>query len=629
MCNQATELLRKSLDDEGYRKLTAIRSPAVLAFAAEAIRLCEPDSVFVCTDSPEDIAAVRRMAIETGEETPLRTEGHTVHFDGYVNHKVHDQGRDKENTRYLAAPGTNLGDSINVIDREEGLAEVLGFLSGSMVGRRMLVRFFCLGPTDSVFSIPAMQITDSSYVAHSEDLLFRAGYEQFVNLGESVEFFRVLHSAGRLENNVSVDVDKRRIYVDLEEGVVYSVNTQYAGNTVGFKKLSLRLAIRKADREGWLAEHMFIMGAHGPGGRVTYMVGAFPSFCGKTSTSMIEGETIIGDDLAYLRKIGGEVRAANVECGMFGVIRNVNRTDDPLIWEAITSPGEVIFSNVLVSDGVPYWLGDGREHPREGTNYAGEWHEGDVDDAGEEVTCSHKNARFTIRLSALQNLDENADAPEGVPVGGIIYGGRDSDTCVPVQQSFDWTHGVITMAAALESETTAATIGQEGVRVFQPMSNLDFVSLPLGRYVNNHLKFVAGLADPPLIFAVNYFQRDEGGEYLTGMNAKRVWLKWMELRRHGDVAAVTAPTGYIPRWDDLAGLFHDVLGQDYAEEDYARQFAIRVTENLAKIERIEEIYRTRVSDTPSVLFEVLDAQRGRLLDARGRFGDRIDPRLLR
>ncbi len=170
-----------------------------------------------------------------------------------------------------------------------------------------------------------------------------------------------MHSAGKLtEEMVSAEYDKKRIYIDNMDNTIYSVNTQYAGNSVGFKKLAFRLAIRKASSEGWLAEHMLLMGVHGPGGRKTYFAGAFPSACGKTSTAMLPGETILGDDIAYIRDINSVARAVNVEAGIFGIIQDVNPRDDVLIYKVLTQPGEIIFSNVLVKDGKPYWLGMGQ-----------------------------------------------------------------------------------------------------------------------------------------------------------------------------------------------------------------------------------------------------------------------------
>jgi phosphoenolpyruvate carboxykinase (GTP) len=468
-------------------------------------------------------------------------------------------------------------------------------------------------------------LTDSFYVAHSEDLLYRPGYEQLKRLADSQDFFRVLHSAGELKDGVSVHTDKRRIYIDIEDEIVYSVNTQYGGNTIGLKKLSFRLAIRRADRAGWLAEHMFVMGVHGPDRRVTYFAGAFPSFCGKTSTAMIPGETIVGDDIAYFRNIGGLPRAVNVEVGIFGIIQDVKAKDDPVICQALTTPGEVIFSNVLVKDGRPYWLGMGQELPHEGVNFSGPWHIGKIDKQGTEIPPAHKNARYTISLRALANLDPELDNPQGVPVGGIIYGGRDSDTSVPVQEAFDWAHGIVAYGASLESETTFATTGQEGVRTFNLMSNLDFLAIPVGKYILNNLNFSKCLKSVPRVFAVNYFQRAPDGSYITGMRDKAVWLKWMELRVHGAAEALRSPAGMIPLHEDLRRLFAAVLRKDYSREDYVRQFTIRVGENLAKIERIERIYTSDVADAPRVVMDVLAAQKQRLLDLWKAKGDYVSP----
>lgn len=617
----SNEMLKSRLTSENYAKLAALNNSALNDFIASAIELCNPKIVFICSDAPEDIAYIRRQAVERGEEIPLATEGHTCHFDGPT-----DQARDKRVTRYLLPPGVDLGKNISSIDREEGLAEVKGLLRGIMADGEMIVRFFCLGPVDSDFSVSGVQITDSFYVAHSEDLLYRAGYEQFKRLEGRADFFSILHSAGELDElKASKNIEDKRIYMDLQDETVYSVNTQYAGNTIGFKKLSHRLAIARAAREGWLAEHMFLMGVHGPNDRVTYFSGAYPSFCGKTSTSMIPGETIVGDDLAYLRKRNGDVYSANVECGIFGIIRNLNPKDDPLLYNVITTPGEVIYSNVLISDGKPYWLGSGIEPPEEGRNFVGQWKKGMTDADGNEIPFAHKNARYTIRISALENRDPMADASAGVPLGGVIYGGRDSDTWMPVQESFDWAHGVITMGACIESETTAATVGQQGVRAFQPMANLDFVSIPLGQYIQNHLDFARDVNKEPIIFSTNYFIRDkENGEYLSSIKAKYVWVKWMELRVHGDAGAITLPTGKIPVYADLKKLFRDRLDEDYTEELYTRQFILRIPENLQKIERMTEVWK-KIENTPAQLFEMLEQQRQRLLKTQAEKGDYVMP----
>jgi len=602
------QILQEKLDAEHRSRLAAIKNPAVHRFVAEFVALCNPQSVYVATDAPEDAEYIRQEAVRRGEETPLATPGHTVHYDSYW-----DQARDREHTRYLVMPGMDLGAQLNTIERAEGLAEVRSYLKDSMRGREALLCFFCLGPRNSPFSIPAVQLTDSAYVAHSACILYRSGYEFFRGLDPKEEgFFRIVHSQGRLENGVSVELDKRRIYIDLQQETVYSVNTQYAGNTVGLKKLSLRLAICKAAREGWLAEHMLIVGVRGPGGRTTYFTGAFPSACGKTSTAMIPGESILGDDLAYLRAIGGKARAANVEQGIFGIIRDVNPHDDPLIWEVLNKPGEVIFSNVLVADGKPYWLGMGVPVPPRGRNHSGEWYEGKRDEKGQLIPLAHPNARYTVRMEPLRNCDPNLHEPLGVEVSGFIYGGRDSDTSVPVEQAFDWAHGIITKGACLESESTSATLGKVGVRSLNPMSNIDFLAIPLGRYILNNLRFAESLDQPPAVFGVNYFLKGRDGRYLTAMEDKRIWLKWMELRVHGEVDAIERPTGLIPRYEDLRALFREHLGKDYSRAQYEEQFAPRIENNLRKIDRVEKIYRQSVPDAPHVFFEVLRAQRERL-----------------
>jgi len=621
MSRDPMDILQAALDKENLGKLMALDNAKLHRFVADAIDLCKPAKVFVATDAPADIAFIRQLAIEAGEEMPLATEGHTVHFDGPA-----DQGRDPGNTKYLLPEGVDLGERLASTDREAGLAEVRGFLAGSMAGRTMLVRFFCLGPTGSVFSIPCVQITDSSYVAHSEDLLYRWGYEQFRSIGDSEAFFRYLHSQGRLaENNTSADVDQRRIYIDIADEIVYSTNTQYGGNTIGLKKLSLRLAIRKADREGWLAEHMYVMGVGGPGGRKTYFCGAFPSGCGKTSTAMLPDESIVGDDIAYFRVIDGQFRAVNVEKGIFGIIRDVNADDDPVIHQVLTTPGEVIFSNVLVADRRPYWVGMGQDLPAAGVNHTGDWTAGATDAKGNEIPPSHWNARYTVSLERLANLDEALNDPNGVNVGGIVYGGRDSDTCAPVVQAFDWTHGIITIGASLESEATAAVVGAgEGVRKFNLMSNMDFVAIPLGKYIANNLDFGNQLAGPPAIFGVNYFLRGADGKYLNQMQDKHVWIKWAELRVHGDVDAIETPTGLIPQYADLKRLFAEVRGKEFTEADYVEQFKLRVGENLAKLDRIEAIYRG-VADTPQIVFDALAAQRDRLQALQADKGDYVSP----
>ena len=614
------ERLEKLLDKEQFEKIKAIDNPELHAFLAEWIEWLEPDKVFVCTDSPGDEDYVRWKALYYGEEKMLETPNHTVHYDSY-----YDQARDKANTAILTPGGKKLS-YLNTKDRDEGLKEIRELMRGIMKGKELFVCFFTLGPRNSIFTIPAVQLTDSAYVAHSEFILYRKGYEEFKRLGRSARFFRFVHSEGELdERKTSKNLDKRRIYIDLEDETVYSVNTQYGGNTIGLKKPAFRLTINRAVKEGWLSEHMFLMRVNGPHGRKTYFTGAYPSMCGKTSTAMISWENIVGDDLSFILPVNGVARGANVEKGVFGIIQGVNPKDDPIIWQILHSPVEIIFSNVLVKDGKPYWNDMGVEIPDEGENHSGKWWRGKKDEEGNEIPPSHKNARFTVSLEHFPNADlEALENPCGVEVGGMIFGGRDKDTWPPVREAFDWKHGVITMGASLESETTAATLGKEGVRAFNPMAILDFMSVHLGDYIRNYLDFEKRVRKTPKIFAVNYFLRDENGNWLNHKLDKGVWLKWMELRVHGDVDAIETPIGYIPKYEDLRRLFKEVLNKEYSRGAYEKQFTIRVPELLAKIDRIEEIYG-KLDNVPEELFQVLEEERKRLLEAREKYGDYISP----
>jgi len=615
-------ILNDRLGEDGYQKLTRVDNAQLHRFIANYVELCNPDKVFVSDDSEEDINYIRESAIINGEEAKLAFDGHTIHFDSF-----YDQGRDKEHTNILVPKGVDLGSSISTRDRDEGLEEINEILKDIMKGKELYICFFCLGPNKSEFSIPCVQLTDSSYVAHSETLLYRHGYKEFIRQGTSAGFFKFIHSQGELDGRkVCKNLNERRIYIDIDDNTVYSTNTQYGGNTIGLKKLAMRLAIKQGSKEGWLTEHMLILGVHGPEERVTYLTGAFPSLCGKTSTAMLDGESIIGDDIAYLRKKDGEIRAVNVEKGMFGIIMGVNSKDDPHQWNALHNPGEIIFSNVLVAeDKHVYWIEMDEDIPPVGNNHSGDWFIGKKDDKSNEIPCSHPNARFTISLDSFENLDSRIDDPLGVSVGGIVYGGRDSDTCVPVEETFSWEHGITTKGASLESETTAATLGKEGVRTFNPMSNLDFLSVPLGKYIQDNLDFGKGLKRSPLIFSVNYFLKDRQGNFLNEKTDKKVWFKWMELRIHDEVGFIVTPTGRIPKYEDLARLFKEVLNKDYVQEDYDKQFTTRIPENLAKIDRIRKIYETKVSNTPKIVFDVLEEQRQRLNKVRERCGDYVLP----
>ena len=621
------QLLKQRMSSESYQKLAALNNEKVMEFVGFFTEHCDPASIYVCTDSEEDQQYVRDQALKLGEEMTLHFPKQTIHWDGYG-----DQGRDKNNTKFMV-PKEKMESmkEYGAVEYEEGYAEIMEISKGIMKGKSAVVLFFSEGPTESPFTIPCIQFTDSWYVAHSEYILYRSAYSHFLQMkdAEKGEFFRFIHSAGELDkNNNTLHLDKRRVFMDMENNMVYSMNAQYAGNSVGLKKHSMRLAIAKSGKEGWLCEHMFIMAAvDADKNRKTYFCGAYPSACGKTSTAMIPGEKIVGDDIAYFRNIGGEFRAVNVEGGMFGIIQDVNAKDDPVIFENLMIDQEVIFSNVLMGpDKMPYWLGMGVDAPKTGRNHFGEWHEGVTDSKGKTVGVAHGNARYTMRLDYLANIDkEGFEAKNGVKVEGVLYGGRDSDTTVPVEESPNWKDGILLKACTLESETTSATIGAEGVRTPSPMANMDFVSYPLGEYTMNNIKFGESVSNTPKIFSNNYFMRGADGKFITSKLAKKVWLHWAEGRIHGEYDAYETPTGKIPMYADLKALFKKHLNEDFTEETYTYLFTFRCTKWIAKLERTKAFFAKMDADTPKEIFAYWDATIAKIAAAREKYGDEIKP----
>jgi phosphoenolpyruvate carboxykinase (GTP) len=605
------------ISQQDIEKLLALKNDHVLKIIKQFVDLCKPRKITVISDSEEDIGYILQKTLSNREERNLNVKGHTVHYDSFQ-----DQARDKENTKVLIPKGKYRSPWINTMDRDEGLEEIIEIMDGCMKGKECLVRFFCLGPIDSKFTIGALQLTDSFYVAHSEDILYRKGYKEFRKLNGSDNFFSFVHSAGELVGNppVTKDIEKRRIYVDLQESLVLTVNNQYAGNSLGLKKLALRLAIYKANNEDWLTEHYFILGVRPKTKkRVTYFTGAFPSACGKTSTAMLPGQLIVGDDIAYLRPWeDGFAHAVNIEKGIFGIIKDVNPKDDPVIYEALTTPRELIFSNVLVKDGKPYWLGMGVETPKDGFNHFGQWIDGISDEKGNIVTIAHPNARYTIKLTDLSNCDPKLDDPNGVPIHGIFYGGRDSDTMPPIVESLNWEHGIF-LGAIIESETTSATLGATGVRIASPMANIDFLVVPLGKYLNNHKSFGKILKHCPQVFYTNYFLKGKDGKYLNGILDKKVWVMWAEGRTRGDFEAIITPIGHLPKYEDLKSLFRIELNKVYSKEEYITQFTIRIKFLLEKLNRIEKLYNAE-KEIPKFFWDILFMQRSRLIGLQKKTG---------
>ena len=626
MNSQLLTVLQEKMTKESFSKLTALKNDKVIDFVGKFAEHCNPKSIYVCDDSLEDEQYIKEKALELGEEFKLAKKGQTIHWDGYG-----DQARDKTNTRYMVYK-ENLESmkTLNSVEYEEGYAEIMSIAKDAMAGKETVVKFFCEGPAFSDFTIPCVQFTDSWYVAHSETILYRPAYAHFKQMKNKDDFFRFIHSAGALDaRNCSKNTDKRRIYMDTQNNIVYSMNNQYAGNSIGLKKHSMRLAINKSGKEGWLCEHMFLMGCiNEEKNRTTYFAGAYPSACGKTSTAMIPGEKIVGDDIAYFRNINGEFRGVNVEQGIFGIIKDVNKSDDPVIFDNLLREQELIFSNVLRGpDNNPYWLGSGLDTPDTGDNHSGkDWFAGKKDAKGNEIPVAHGNSRYTMRLDYLENFDKAGfDAKQGVTVQGILYGGRDSDTCVPVEESASWEDGILLKACTLESETTSATLGKEGVRNPSPMANMDFVSYPLGKYTENNIAFGKSVKRTPMVYSTNYFLRTKEGKFCNDKLAKKVWLHWAEGRIHGEYEALDTPTGKIPLYKDLKVLFKKYLDLDYTEAEYTYQFTFRCTKWIEKLQRSKEYFKKMDNNCPAFIFEKWDAAIAHIEKAKTTYSNEIKP----
>jgi phosphoenolpyruvate carboxykinase (GTP) len=416
----------------------------------------------------------------------------------------------------------------------------------------------------------------------------------------------------------------------------YSFNCTYAGNTLLMKKGNHRFAVDKAVYEGGyeeLAEHMFITGIKGPEGRVTFMAGAAPSGCGKTTTAMA-GNHFVGDDLAQLWiDADGTVRSVNPECGIFGIVEDVNWEGDPHLMALLRKEGtEVIWSNVLIDgDGVPHWTGNGEPPPKEGRNFQGEWYEGKANAAGKPVPVSHPNARCTLASRALANYSEKAEDPAGVETRVITYSGRDSDTMPPVWAAKSSDEGVA-IGANIVSAATATEVGAKGVKR-APWANAPFIPGALGDYMEAQFRFFGSskiAADKrPVLAGLNYFLTDEarGGTSKKLLGEKRdvkVWLAWLERRAHGDVDAIDTPIGYLPKYDDLKQLFGTIIDKDYPEALYVKQFSLYCDNIINRLDLQEEAYG-KESNIPGRYFEIIRAQKEGLMALKESFGPVVTP----
>ena len=628
----AKALFQEKLDKTHLARMKKITNPAININIANAIAMCEPEAVFINTGTEEDREFIRAMALAKGEEESLPIEGHTIHFD-----LKDEQGRIIDRTYYIADPDEKISSLANRMERPQALSEIRAIMSGIMHGMTMVVGFYMRGPIGAPVSNPALEITSSAYVSHSAEILYRNAYAHF---NEEVEhlghFYTNVHSEGL---NRTQDLPSARVFMDRSYRTTFSFNCTYAGNTLLLKKGNHRFSVDKAVYENRgieLSEHMFITGIDGPGNRKTWCTGAAPSGCGKTTTAMA-GNHFVGDDLAQMWIADdGSIRSVNPECGIFGIVEDVNREGDPILMDILRNQGhEVIWSNVLIDDnGVPHWVGNGEPAPEKGRNFQGEWYHGKKNKDGSEVPMSHPNSRCTVSSTSLANYSEKAEDPLGVETRVITYSGRDGDTMPPVWAAKNPDHGVA-IGACIVSAATATEVGATGVKR-APWANAPFIPGALGDYMDAQFKFFNNpkiAADKkPVMAGLNYFltHAARGGESKQLLGEKKdvkVWLAWLERRAHNDVEAIETPIGFLPKFKDLQALFDAIIAKEYPEDLYTRQFSLYIDNIVNRIDLQTKAYG-KEEKIPQQLFQVLEEQKKGLLALKAAYGPIVTPQQL-
>ena len=522
---------------------------AVKNWVEEMSKLTKPDNIVWLDGSAEEKERLTKEALSTGELYELDQEK----LPGCVLHRtaVNDVARVEHLTFICTSRKEDAGPTNNWMAPAEAYERLGKIFDGSMKGRTMYVIPYLMGPAGSPFSKVGIEVTDSIYVVLNMRIMTRMGKAAMDHLGESEDFVKGLHSKADL------NPDRRFICHFPEDNAIWSVGSGYGGNVLlGKKCFSLRIASNMGRKEGWMAEHMLILGIQDPKGEVTYIAAAFPSMCGKTNLAMLippevlekEGYRAwtVGDDIAWLR-IGadGRLYAVNPEAGFFGVAPGTSMKSNPNAM--LTVQKNTIFTNVLLTpEDTVWWEGMGVEPPQSGIDWKGNpW----TPQNGEKG--ANPNSRFTAPASQCPSISSEWENPDGVPISAILFGGRRAKVAPLVYQSFDWNHGVY-VGSTMASETTAAATGAVGVVRRDPMAMLPFCGYNMGDYFAHWLEMGKRIPNAPKIFNVNWFRTDENGKFIwPGYGDNLRVLKWIIQRCKGVVEAVETPIGYLPDAKDI------------------------------------------------------------------------------
>jgi phosphoenolpyruvate carboxykinase (GTP) len=558
-------------------------------WVTEVASLTQPDEIHWCDGSDAEAAALTQQMLADGTLLKLNDD----HYPNCYLHRSDpsDVARVEHLTYVCTENETDAGPNNNWMAPDEARGMMLDCFRGCMQGRTMYVIPYCMGPIDSPYARCGVEITDSPYVALNMKLMTRMGTEALARIEKDGSFVRGLHSIGEL------DPDRRYIVHFPEELTIMSYGSGYGGNALLGKKChALRIASYQARSEGWLAEHMLIVGVESPAGETHYLACAFPSACGKTNLAMLippeslKGWKIwtLGDDIAWLHvDDNGQMRAINPEAGYFGVVPGTNRQTNRNAYDMIEE--NTIFTNVAVTaENDPWWEDKGNGEPS--IDWLGRPYK-----AG-NGPAAHPNSRFTVSATQNPSYSSLAEAPEGVPISALVFGGRRRELAPLVYEARDWAHGVL-VGASVASETTAAATGKVGVVRRDPMAMKPFCGYNFADYWSHWLSLANRSAALPKVFHVNWFRRDADGRFLwPGFGENLRVLRWIIDRCKGEADAVETPIGFLPRPEDI-----DLEGTDVTTDTLGKLLAVDRAQWRAEMQDMGKYLREYGDRLPAAL----------------------------